>query len=452
MQTTKKIDFTCPSCGFQTTAPVTTIIDPAANPEAKELLLTGQLNAIQCPNCGTRSTAATPLLYHDASKEMLITFTPMQLNMSSDESDKLIGSLMNELTKSLDSAGAKAYIFRPREALTMQGLIEQVLETDGVTREMMDEQKERSRLVQMFLQTDPSTYEDLVAEHDDKLDAQFFQTMTIIAQRYAQEGRTHLAEEVLAVQQRLAELSTVGQEIIQQTQAQEQIVTEIAQALQSLSESPTPADVINLVQPHADDDDRLQAFVGLARPLFEYNFFQALTERIGKSPADERPKLEQLRDKILEYTQIIDQQAQMRMQAAANVLRQILGSPDIDAAVRNNLQYIDDTFMSVLEMNIQAAEQEQDMSAATRLKTVREHVLTILQESMNPEMRFINDLLSAKSEADARQLIEQRASEFGPDLLEMFDAISEVMISQGQTHIADRLQLLRGITEKTLAD
>ena len=37
----------------------------------------------------------------------------------------------------------------------MQGLIEQVLESEGVSKEMMHEQKDRSRLVQTFLQTDP---------------------------------------------------------------------------------------------------------------------------------------------------------------------------------------------------------------------------------------------------------------------------------------------------------
>lgn len=450
MQTTKNIDFQCPACGFQTSATVTAIVDPAVNPEQKNRLLAGQLNTIQCPNCGTNSTASTPLLYHDASKELLITFVPMQLNMTDQESDKFIGTLMSELTKSMDSEGAKGYIFQPRQALTMQGLIEQVLEADGVTREMMDEQKDRSRLVQTFLQADADSYADLVAEHDDKLDAQFFQTMSIVAQRYMEEGRQHLAEEVLNAQQQIAELSTVGQELIQQTQAQEEMVKDVALKLQALGEQPAPADVIALLKPYAEDDDRLQAFVGLARPLFEYSFFQELTTEIGKAPADERPKLERMRDKLSEYTQLIDQQSQMQMQAAANVLRQILGSGDPEAAVRQNLQSIDDTFMSVLEMNIQAAEQQQDLEAAARLKAVREQVLSVLQESMTPEMRFINDLLSAESQSAAQAIVDERASEFGDELLQTFDAVADVMASQGQTQIVERLQLLRGMTEKSL--
>ncbi|MEM6283151.1 MAG: CpXC domain-containing protein, partial [Chloroflexota bacterium] len=342
MLTTKTIAFSCPACGVQSTAPVTTIIDPTENPEAKSQLLAGQLNVVQCPNCGTRSTAATPLLYHDAENELLITFVPMQLNMDDKESEKVIGTLMNEVTKSLEGKMIKGYIFQPRRALTIQGLIEQVLEADGVTPEMMSEQKERSRLVQTFLQTDPASYAALVAEHDDKLDMQFFQTMTIIAQRYMQEGRMELAEQVLMVQQRIAELSTVGKELIQQSEQQDSMVREIAEKLQAMGTSPTPADVVALVQPYAEDEARLQAFVGLARPIFDYAFFQELTGVIDGTPEAERAPLENLRNSLAEYTQAVDQQAQMQMQAAANVLRQILQSPDPQAAIAANLQLIDD--------------------------------------------------------------------------------------------------------------
>jgi len=432
-------------------AAVTTIIDPAHNPEAKSLLLSGQLNAVQCPNCGNASTAAAPLVYHDASRELLVTFVPMQLSMSKDESDKYIGTLIREVTKSMDSKLVKGYILQPKQAITMQGLIEQVLAADGVTPEMIDQQKERSRLAQMFLQTDPSTYDALVEEHDAKLDVPFFQTMSTIAQRYVQEGRQDKAEHVLNVQQAIAERSSVGKELIQQTEDQEKLVVEVAEKLQTLSTHPTPADVVSLVLPYAEDDERLQAFVGLARPLFDYAFFQEVTTQIEKVPDDQRPHLETLRDTIQQLTQLIDQQSQMQLQAAANVLRQILAAPDPQTAIQANLQLIDDAFMTVLEMNIQEAERQHDLEATTHLKSIRDQVMAVLQSTMKPEVRFINDLLLAPSEADARAMIEQQAPGFGVGILEVFDALNEVMVSQGQPQMAERLRLLRGITENVLS-
>jgi hypothetical protein len=450
MQTTKPIDFNCPACGQRSQAAVVTIIDPAHNPQAKSQLLAGALNSILCPNCGNRSTASTPLVYHDASKELFITFVPMQLNMNETETDRFIGVLTREVTDSLEGKMIKGYILQPRRALTMQGFIEQVLEADGVTKEMMDAQKERSRLAQMFMQTDPATYEALVAEHDDKLNMEFFQTMSLMAQRYMQEGRQELADEVLLVQQRIAELSTVGQDLIKQTELQEGLVREVAQLLQGLGERPTPADVVALVRPYAEDDDRLQAFVGLARPLFEYNFFEELTSEISKAPAAERPKLEAMRDTILQLTQMLDQQSQMQVQAVADLLRQILTSQQPEAVIRANLNVIDDNFMAILEMNINEAEKQGDIGASSRLKSIRDTIMTILRENMHPSVRFVSDLLSAESEAKARELIQAEAATHGSELFDVFDALIGTMQAQGQTMVVDRLTTLRGIIDEVL--
>ncbi len=451
MQTTKPIEFNCPACGQRSQAAVTTIIDPAHNPQAKQQLLAGALNSVPCPNCGTRSTASTPLVYHDATKEMFISFVPMQLNMHETEAEKFIGVLTREVTDSLDGKMIKGYLLQPRRALTMQGLIEQVLEADGVTKEMMDAQKERSRLAQMFLQTDPSTYDVLVAEHDDKLDMEFFQTMSLMAQRYMHEGRQDLADEVLMVQQRIAELSTVGQDLIKQTELQEGLVREVAQLLQSLGERPTPADVVTLVKPYAEDDDRLQAFVGLARPMFEYHFFEELTSEIAKAPADERPKLEAMRDTILQLTQMLDQQSQMQVQAVADLLRQILTAQDPEAVVRANLSVIDDNFMAILEMNINEAEKQGDIAASAKLKSIRDTIMGILRENMHPSVRFVSDLLSTESEAKARELIQTEAASHGDELFEVFDALIETMQAQGQAMVVDRLTTLRRITDEILS-
>ncbi|MFN8450295.1 MAG: hypothetical protein U0521_17340 [Anaerolineae bacterium] len=43
----------------------------------------------------------------------------------------------------LPQQSMKGYLFQPRRALTMQGLIEQVLQADGVTPEMIGEQRAR---------------------------------------------------------------------------------------------------------------------------------------------------------------------------------------------------------------------------------------------------------------------------------------------------------------------
>lgn len=451
MQTTRNIDFRCPSCGYTGTSSVTAIVDPSENPQAKDLLLTGRLNVIQCPNCNTPSTASTPLVYHDASKEMLLTFVPMQLEMNEQEADKFIGQLIREITDNMDSKMVKGYVLQPTRALTMQGLIEQVLESEGVSKEMMEDQKNRSRLVQTFLQTDPSKYEELVAEHDDRMDMQFFQTMSIIAQRYMQEGRQELAQQVLQVQEQIAQLSTVGKELIQQSEQQEVLVREVAEELQGLTERPTPPKMLEIVRPHAGDHDRLQAYVGLARGLFDDQFFAALDAAIEDADGDEQAELQQLHETLVDLTDAVDQQSQAQMQQAANVLRQILNADGTEAAIRANIAHIDETFMAVLELNINEAQKHNDLDASAKMKGLRDQIMRIVQENMTPEVRFINNLLTTPDEASAQQMIDEKANEFGPELLEVFDALEEVIASQGQQDVLERLKHLRSLTEATLS-
>jgi hypothetical protein len=451
MQTTTPIDFRCPSCGYATQAAVTAIVDVAHNPEEKARLLSGTLNTIQCPNCNVPSTAATPLLYHDASKELLITLVPMGLGLSEQETDAFIGTLMKQVMNGMDQKMVKGYIFQPRRAMTMQGLVEQVLEGDGVTREMQAEQQERARLVQMFLQTDPDTLDSLVQEHDDKIDEQFFTMMSVAAQQTAQQGRPDIAEHILMVQERIATLSTAGQTLIEQAENQQVILEEVATQLQSLGSQPTPTDVVEVVLPYATDEERLQAFVGLARPIFDYRFFEALTEIINDASADDREMLEHLRETILRLTQVMDQQQQAEMQEAVSVLRDVVNAPDPEAAIRENLGRIDETFMALLELNIQEAEKQGEVAASARMKTIRDRLMEILQENMRPDVRFINDLLSAESESVARQMVRDQAVDFGVELLDTFDALIEVIGAQGQQEIVGRLTLLKQEAQNVFA-
>src|SRR5690606_10677974 len=120
------------------------------------------------------------------------------------------------------------------------------------------------------------------------------------------------------------------------------------------------------------DENRVQALVGLMRPAFDYTFFQELTGKIEQAQGEEREALANLRASLLEMTAAIDQQTQAVLQRAADTLRTILNSEDIEAAIRPRLDAIDDTFLAVLQANIRAAEERQDIQAAARLKQVLE--------------------------------------------------------------------------------
>jgi hypothetical protein len=446
-QTPTQATIQCSACGQPFKTEVRTLIDVSHDPQGKVLLLSGRLNNATCTACETQNVIAIPLLYHDPTKELLIAYIPMELNLTKDDQEKVIGDLLNKLPKGNDFKG---YMFNPRRALTTQGLTEQILEADGITPEMMAHQRERVQLAQQFVEAQEADLPALVEQHDAEIDMEFFQTLSMLAQRMLEDGQPNIAQHILTVQSEVAEQSTFGKELIQQQQEQQRIVEEIAETIQRLGEGAQHADFLELAIRHQENDTALQALVELARPVFDYEFFQHMTAKIGQAPAAERDSLNALRQRILEITAAIDQRSQMAVQNAAGFLKALLNDEQPEELIRANLPVIDDTFMAVLSANIEHAEQNKDVATSARLKEIYNLVITILQEHMQPEMRFVNELLSVSSDEEARALVAQHAHEFDDNLLEVMDAIEQMLTSQGNQMLAERIKVLRSDTQQAL--
>ncbi len=447
MQTTIQ----CIQCRQPIRATIQSVIDPAQNPQAKIALLGGNINMVQCPHCGTPNSVLAPVLYHDGSKELLIAYVPMELGLPKDAQEKAIGELMREVTSELPQGAFKAYLLQPRQALTMQGLIEQVLQADGVTPEMMQEQRDRVKLVETFMQSPPDLLPQLVQQNDDKIDAQFIQTMTMVIQQLLGDGREQVAEQVAYIQNQIVELSTFGQTLMEQNQAQEAVIAEVADAVNALGAEAQREDFLKLSITYLGDEQRLQALVGLVRPVFDYAFFEEMTAYIGKAPAEERAQLESLRDMLAQLTALIDQQAQAALQEAVGLLRVIMSSPNPDEVIQANLPMIDSTFMQVLSANIQEVTRRSDLNASAKLKDIYNRIVAALQASMPPELQFINQLLNAPNEDDVRTMIAQHAGEFGPGLLGAIDAVEQQVTGQGDPAVLQRFDLVRREATQALA-
>lgn len=450
MPMTTRMNVQCPRCGNLFEAMMSPLVDVGQEPDSKIRLLNGQWNAAQCPRCGNVSQIATPLLYHDPDKELLISFTPLGMNMPKPQQEKLIGDLIRDVTNRLPQEQRKGYLFRPREALTMQGLIDQVLQADGITPEMMEAQRAKMRLVEQLVQAQENELPALVQENDAQIDEQLFQVMGLMAQQMMQQGRPDVAQHVLNVQQRLVELSSVGQDLIARSQQQEQAVQDVANDIRALGQNAQRGDFLNLALGYAHDDEKLQALVGLARPAFDEGFFQELTMHVAQAPAGQRETLESLRERIAELTAMIDQQTQLALQDAAELLQVFISSPNLDALIRENVALIDDTFMAVLTANIQEAERQKDIQMSAKLKDVYNRVVTALRANMQPELRFINEVLSAPGEDEARTMIREQASTYGERLLDMIDAVEDIMASRGDQATLQRLNFIRAETEQVL--
>jgi hypothetical protein len=232
---------------------------------------------------------------------------------------------------------------------------------------------------------------------------------------------------------------------------QEAAVRKVTQDLNALGEQVSHEKLVDLVMSYHDNDEYIQAFVGLVHPALDYTFYQMLSEQADQAKnKKDRRKARQVRDRILELTQAVEDQSRAAAEQATGLLREILESENVEQAVRQRVPMIDDMFMAVLQANLDAAQKQNNPQAVARLQAIQETVMQIIMESSPPEIRFINELLQIEDPLEARLKLVNEAGQYGPALLQTMTALIEQMQQRSNEPVAQRLAELRQEVEKVL--
>ncbi|MCS7247981.1 MAG: CpXC domain-containing protein [Anaerolineales bacterium] len=401
----------CPNCKRPVPAEIEQLFDLNQDPTAKQKLLSGAFNLLQCPHCGFRGTAAMPIVYHDPDKELLLTFVPPELGLPPNEQERMIGGLINQVMSRLPQEKRKAYLLRPQQTLTLQGLIERVLEADGITREMLQAQQQRLSLIQRLLQASSlDVQREIVRQEDQLIDEQFLALLERLLELSSASRDEQSARKLADLQKLVMEESSLGRELTRQ-------VREVEEALRTLKDAGESLDRKKLLEIviSAPNEDRLRALVSLARAGMDYQFFQLLSERIDRARGDGRARLVKLREQLLQLTQEYDQELAQRAEQARQRLERVLSEADVEQGLIKYSPVIDGLFLSVLNHALEEAEQQED---EVRLEKLRKLVALIEKASApSEEMQLIDQLLGAESEAEQRRILEQNAEKITPEFV-----------------------------------
>lgn len=429
---------TCPNCRRPFNARLEQILDVGQDPQAKARLLNGRFNLATCPHCGFRGALTAPLVYHDPQKELLLVYMPIELNLREVDRQRLIGDLTNRILSALPPERRKSYLLQPKQFINLQSLIEAVLQAEGITPEMLAEEKARLDLAQQLLQADDAGFATLVREHQDKLDYAFFELLMVSAEAAQAEGRANAAAQLYALRERLLPLTAFGQQVA----AQQAAIAKLEQAAQEAGGLTQEMLLEHIIA--AQDDAVLQALVTVGRPAINYNFYLLLAGRIDQAKAagqlEEAQRLEALRERILELVEALDQRSRAAFQEAANTLRHILSSPDPRQAVREHLAELDDVFMAVLSANLEAAEALGRTDLVRRLEEIGNLVLQEIQSIAPPEVQLVNALLAAPDDAAARRILDERRAQVTPRFQEFVAGLVQGLRQDGQEDAAGRLE------------
>lgn len=429
------VPVTCPSCNNRFVSPVLTIIDASQSPEAKALFLSGQLNVAVCPQCGYAGMLSTPIVYHDAENELLFTYVPAELGLPEVEQQRIIGDLTNRVLSSLPPEQRKGYLLRPQSFLRLEGMAEAILQADGITPEMIEAQRARADLLDRLLGTTAEDARRAIAqENDGLLDYQFFQLLSLNIDLAQAEAQEEAVGQLLGLRSQLLEWTTAGRQVAAREDAIKELGTEVTR--EGLLEKLVEAS-------RAGDSTKVETMIAFGRPAIDYVFYQQLTTRIEaeekKGDIQEAEALRALRQRVLDVTAKIDAELQRATADADHLLQQILDSQDLEAAMRSNLEQIDDLFLNALALNLQAAEQAGHADRVYRLEQISDVLMRLIQESQPPEIQFINSLLTADYPDGTQALIQENLQQVDARMLELMQLVEDDLAQSGRLELAQRL-------------
>ena len=437
------VPVTCPNCNNHFVSPVLTIVDAGEDPEAKTLLLSGQLNVGVCPQCGRAGRLSTPLVYHDPEKELLLTFVPSELGLPDAEQQRIIGDLTNQVMAHLPPEKRKGYLLRPQSFLRMEALIEAVLQADGVTPEMLEAQRAKASLLDRLMRTpNQDARRSIAEESDSEIDYDFFRLLTLNIELAQASGSEAAVQQLLRLRQELLDWTTAGHDITLREEAIRELGAEINR--ETVLEKLVQAAL-------AGEQAKVETMVALGRPAIDYVFYQQLTNRIEEASQAGKPKeaqtLTTLREDILNLTSEIDAELQRASEEATQLVQRILQSGDLEQAVRANFEQIDDLFLNALSMRLQAAEQAGQSSIAEKLQKIGDIIMELIAEMQPPEIQFINTLLAAEYPAATQSLLEENQPQVDARLVEIMRMIEQDLTQNGRTEMAQRLSQVRAQAE-----
>lgn len=431
-----KTTISCPQCKQPVTADITRLFDISEDPQAKQILLSGAYNLIQCPNCGYRGQAPTPIVYHDPENELLLTHFPPELNVPVNQQEQMIGPMINKVMESLPMEKRKAYLFKPETMLTRQRLVERILEEDGITPEMLEAQQKRLNLLQRLASTSPESRPEVIKQESDLVDEQLLMILQRLIQSAAAAGEEESTQVLAGLQQQILENTEYGQEILKQAQEQQAAM----QALEDASkEGLTRQKLLDLIIDAADSEVRLATLVSMARGGLDYGFFQLLSERIQQAKGGEQAKLSELRDNLLEMTNEIDEAIKEQKGLAGELLDKILERENIEEATMEALPSINEIFLDVLRSRIQKARKEEDQARLEKLQKVASAIQKVSAPGANIEL--IEALIQAEDEDAINEILEENADEITDEFMQfLMNLLNQTQQQEAREATAQRLQ------------
>lgn len=433
-----KTQTTCPTCRQPVIVEIQQLFDQVQEPQAKQKLLSNAVNVMHCPACGYQGMVSVPIVYHDPDKELLLTFFPPNLNAPLNEQEKQIGPLINRVMSALPQEKRKAYLLQPQAMFTYQTLIEKILEADGITKEMLEEQQKRIKLLEKLLTTAKENRIQIIKDEEQLFDIGFFTLFSRIVQSTIAQGDDSSKKELIELQQLLFENTKVGKDLFKQAKETESAL----KALQEAGKGGLTREKLMDVIINIKSDVGLSTIVSYVRSGLDYAFFQALSEKIDATVEPEAKKtLLDLREKLLAKTDEIDKHLKEEFENSRVLLENILKAENIEAEVMKNGESISEFFVQNLESELTQARKKGDLERINKL----EQVMIVIEKISSPSegVKLLELLLDAKTDDELDGILTDKKDQINDEFLALINSVVAQTENQAeQKEINDKLKAI----------
>ena len=414
-----KTQIACPQCHQPNIVEVQQIFDMSQDPLAKQKLLNGAVNVIHCPTCGYSGMLGTPIVYHDPEKELFLTFFPPESGVPLNEQERQLGPMINRVIDALPAEKRKAYVLQPKSMLTYQTLIETILEADGITKEMLEEQQKKIRLIQRLVTAPENELEAIIDQEKDMFDVSFFAMYSRLMQSAINQNDEASTKQLEKVQNLLFQKTEVGKQLYKSSLETQQAI----KALQDAGKDGglTREKLLDVVL-NAKSDTAVSTIVSLARNGMDYTFFQLLSQKIEDAKEEEKERLTKLRDNLLSFTAELDKRMQAEVKATRDLLEKIIQADNIEAETEKNLENISELFLQIVEDEIDKARKQGDLDRIQKL----ERVMIVIRKAMEPpqEVKVIEEMLALVDKQDElEKYLDAHPEASTPELVQLLNGI-----------------------------
>lgn len=440
----RPVSATCPQCSTQISSLVFPIQDYGANPGLLSMFLSGQMEHMMCPACKNGLALQSPVLVHLPQREFLGVVVPDAAN-SQASPQTVIGQLASEFMARVPRQERKGYMLTPKQFMSVERLRDALWEFQGVTREMRRRQQAQMELLQRMLAVheDQAALQEVATAHTELLDRDF--TLRIAQMGLQASGEEEGAEALRTIASYLMQNTTVGKRI----QAQQARIQKLGRQMQQGMDMATQASVLATEWSREDGSDVVLTLVQALPQRFGYEFLLELSTLIElETDAAKRTPMEAMRTQIdAAMKALMQQQAQLQQniyQASVSLVSGALESEDPAALLRSQMPLLRGPFIPVLMNMISQAEKNRARDVVARLLQLRDLALEIQAQTMPDEDRFLFRLITARTVAETRALMEENRTHISQALLDKMQTMERELRENDMEQQARKIKSLRG--------